>query len=280
MGRTGWLLGSLALVACAAPPAPELPAVLPGAGLGAASLAFPPAPDDAAAAGETWFAECGPRTWFPMGGLLSSIATGMVHQRIPYGRAEEWRDCSGDFLRLSSYVAAACPPGQPYLAAPPGIADYDPDASNVPDLEPRARSSRDLARWFNDTGRFVPVFYPPDEEPEETLDRYRYLLKGGAVLWFAHHPPQERHGIEQLFSRNARGTGIHHIGTVVATELDDDGQVVGYSMFHGGNAGRIAAVTDEHRFASTGGRPPFGNGDDWLVGIGTLLPIVEPPARP
>lgn len=263
----------LLLAGCAELTEIELPPELPG------DLLFPPAPDTPAADAETWYADCGTDLVFAMADLLPNLAEGMVHQRIPYAQTspDEWRDCSGNFLRLSSYVASACPAGLDHLAAPPGIADYSPDGSNVTGLEPLARSSRDLARWYHEQGQFVPVWY--DDEASVVLDQYRYLIKPGAVLWFARKRPVEANGLDQLFGRNIRETHIRHVGTVVRVELDDEGQTVSYAMYHGRNRERLGSITDDHRDRGTGGGPPFGNGDEYLVGIGTLLPIVAPPGE-
>jgi hypothetical protein len=58
---------------------------------------------------------------------------------------------------------------------------------------------------------------------------------------------------------------------------DEDGEVVGYSMFHGRNPGVPASITDDHRLGGAGGGPPFGNGGQYLVGVGIVLPAVSPP---
>jgi hypothetical protein len=263
------------VVGCAEEPVVELATDLPE------PPSFPPAPGTPAADADTWYAECGTDLVFSMAELLPGIADGMVRQRIPYGwtSPDEWRDCSGNFLRFSSYVASACPAGRDDLAAPPGIADYLRGGDNVAGLLPRARDSRELARWYFEHDRFVPIWY---DQPQKgglppLLEDSRYLIKPGAVLWFSANRPYERGGIEQLFARNVRGTQIKHLGTVVSVEHDDDGQVVGYAMYHGRNPDRAGSVTDGHSIHGTGDGPPFGNGGEFLVGIGTLLPLAEPP---
>ncbi|MEQ1568679.1 MAG: hypothetical protein ABMA64_23775 [Myxococcota bacterium] len=270
-------LGALRVAGCDAevPPPPVGPSLPPP------ELWFPPSPGTAAAEADSWYADCGPGMTFAMADLLPPIAAGLSHQQIPYGRTDpdEWRDCSGNFLRLSSYLAAACPAGSVHLAAPAGVPNYVAGEANAPELAPLARSSRDLAQWYRGEGRFVPVWYPADRPVSEVLAGVRHLIKAGSVVWFARSPPRADFGVNQLFTRNLRGTAIHHVGTVVATERDEQGDVVRYAMYHAGNTDRVASVTDEHRFVPTGGGPPFGNGPDYLVGIGTLLPIAPPPRR-
>jgi hypothetical protein len=216
---------------------------------------------------------------FALSDLLLPIARGLEKQHIPYSRGspEEWRDCSGNFLRLSSYVAAACPLGEASLATSAGVTPYDPAGANEIDLPVTARSSRELAEWYHAQGRLVPVWYRDDAPASETLEAYRALIKPGSVLWFSNSPPKEDNGVAQLFSFNLRGTHVRHVGTVVSTERDDEGQVVTYAMYHGSNPGRDAGISEDHAFDPYGDLPPFGNGEDYLAAIGVLLPPAEPP---
>ena len=239
---------------------------------------FPPPPGSEAWVADSWYADCSNGMRFALADLIPSIALAMERQEIPYGRAEpdEWRDCSGSFLRLSSYLASACPDGQPYLPAPPGIADFVRGSDNAVHIQPLARSSRDLAQWFYGQGRMTPVWYEKGVDAEVSIEPYRQLIKPGAVLWFSDRPPREEDGLLQLFGRSDRGTQIRHMGTVVTTEIGEDGEVVSYTMFHGRNAGKLATITEEHELHPGGGRPPFGNGGDYLAAIGSLLPLADP----
>ena len=243
-----------------------------------APVDFPPEPGTPTALADSWWAACGQRD-VRVGDLLTVIADGLTRQRIPYGRPtpDEWRDCSGAFLRLSSYLASACP-GSDTLAAPPGVEAYRPEGPNVPDVVAYARSSRDLARFMHAQGRFVPITYgdtPKKGALSAAVARYRHLLKPGAVVWFSQRPLLEPLGgeLEQLLVTNLKRTHIHHVGTVVDVEQDEDGEVIAFAMFHGRNPGQVASITTDHRVDHW---PPFGNADQYLTGIGTLLPPIEP----
>ena len=190
----------------------------------------------------------------PLVDLIRAATNGLVHQRIPYGPADEWRDCSGNFLRLSSYLARACPDQR--LAAPAGVADYVEGGDNRVPLIPEARSSRDLARWHHSEGRFVPVWQGDD--PTDHQDR----IVPGTVLWFSGRTTPRDQGDQALFD------SIAHMGIVTAVEHDEAGALVAYRMYHGRSRGKLATVTRHRRDAS----PAFGVGRQGLVGIGTILP--------
>ncbi len=73
--------------------------------------------------------------------VLQPIVVSMVAQKIPYSQSpsNEWRDCSGNFLRLSSYVANQCPGVQ--LVAPPGVTAYTKGGRNKAPGGEQARSN-------------------------------------------------------------------------------------------------------------------------------------------
>lgn len=218
--------------------------------------------------------------------VLEPIARNMTAQKIPYTRdpANEWRDCSGNFLRLSSYVASACPDQQEHLIAPPGIKDYAPGGDNVAPGNVTVRSSRGVAKWFNDRGRFTPIYYDDAERlgaAPKDLHAYRDYIRPGAVLWFSRGKPLRTDGIDALFVRNEANSHINHMATVTAVVRDDSGQVMGYSMYHGRTKSKPGSVTKAHFWTwpekyLQGGKeyPPLGYWKQRLVGISTLVPVV------
>jgi hypothetical protein len=249
-----------------APPAPTVPppAVEPE----------PETPAAAAIPSPPYRVRCNGRVT-PLAEVLQPVVARLERQKIPYGRqpAREWRDCSGNFLRLSSYLADSCPEFADVLAAPAGIADFAPDGRNAVPLEPKARSNHDIALWYQEQGRFVPIAYDDASDITEApadLHRYRNLISPGAVLWFANQP---------------RSTGprlrYNHMGTVTAVVHDRDGNVVGYSMYHGwGKPGNPAGVTKAHYwlwpdyYNKRDRYAPLGFWTQRLVGIGTLVPVL------
>ena len=209
--------------------------------------------------------------------VLGPITDRLVSQQIPYSQAasDEWRDCSGNFLRLSSYLAEACPELNGSLAATKGITDFKPGANNV--AEPAkavARTTRSIARWYSVNKRFVPIYYNAELDEKVVLAEYRGLIRPGAVLWFSPQRPKRSAGLEPLFSRQ-----INHMGTVVSVEQNESGEVVRYKMYHGRSEGKVATVTEEHywqwpkKFTSGGNKyPPLGYWEQYLVGVGSIAP--------
>lgn len=215
--------------------------------------------------------------------VLQPIVSSLVAQKIPYGRSspKEWRDCSGNFLRLSSYVAAACPEHAEQLVAAPGVSEYVAGGSNTVALERKARSSRGIAQWYHEQGRFTPIYYDDAQRLGDTpadLRKYRHLIQPGTVLWYSRGRPLAAAGVDPLFTRSE--TGINHMGTVTAVERNDSGEVVRYHIYHGhGKDGTPASVTKAHYWkwpdtylaGGTKSYPPFGYWKQRVVGIGTLV---------
>lgn len=229
-----------------------------------------------------------------VGDVLTPIVEDMVSQRIMYSQSpsNEWRDCSGVFLRLSSYVAGACPEQRDALVAPPGIGRYIEGGNNATALRAEARSSRDIARWYHSQGRFKPIYYDgmtsPSQIPDD-LRRNRNLIRPGALVWFSFDRPRSADGVEGLFTRRvSRGPHINHMGTVTSVTRDVRGNVIGFEIFHGRSTGKAGSITKSHywqwptshlscsdlndRSTCSKEYPTLGYWSQYLVGIGTLLP--------
>ena len=209
-----------------------------------------------------------------LGAILSPIASKMVAQKIPYSQqaAGEWRDCSGNFLRLSSYLAEACPELNGSLVATKGIADYKRGANNTATATAAARTTRGIAKWYSQNGRFTPVYY--DRGNRAAVASHRHLIRPGAVLWFSRTAPKRSAGLTPLFARQ-----INHMGTVISVQRNQNGDVVGYSMYHGRRPGKRATITEKHywdwprAYTSRGqSYPPLGYWKQYLVGIGSIAP--------
>ncbi len=267
------LLCVVFLVGCQSAPktVPESPVNAPNAGPVASNRS-------------DWVVECaGARV--TLGRLLQPIVTKMVAQKIPYSQdpANEWRDCSGNFLRLSSYVAQRCPDQEKNLVATQGVRDYRPQGSNRVRAKAAARTTRQIARWYDKQDRFTPIYY--DDAPSlgaapADLRRIRDQVRPGTVLFFSKGRPLAEQGKKPLFTPG-RATAIVHMATVTKVQLDPKtGQVLGFEMYHGRNARHPGMVTKSHFWdwpvhLTQGGAkqyPPFGNWSQRLVGIATLLP--------
>ncbi len=246
----------------------------------------PPPPVDRNA----FYASCGGKI-DNLEDVLEPIVENMVAQKIPYTQnpANEWRDCSGNFLRLSSYLASVCPENQNYLIAPPGIRDYTPGGNNVAPSGVTARTSRAIAKWYQAQGRFTPIYYEGVTSPSEIpadLRKNRHLVRPGAVVWFSFGRPTSQDGLDALFEKKvSRGPHINHMATVTSVNLGEDGQVASFEMYHGRTTGKPGSVTKTHYWkwpdkylkGDTKEYPSFGNWTQYLVGIAAIVPTVNGP---
>jgi len=192
---------------------------------------------------------------------------------IPYTRdpADELRDCSGNFLRISSALAAACPNHAEDLAIAAGVKPWTPGGDNAFTGEIRARDSRSTARWYRKEGLFTPIFCDGDitklsADMAANADR----IRPGAVIWYAHTGEciTRADGIEKLLKR------INHVGTVRSVVRDASGTVESYEVYHGRRTGMGSGIDTLVRVYTgvTAGIPPYGNWKEPVVGIAPILP--------
>lgn len=226
-----------------------------------------------------------------LGALLKPIVSSMVDQKIPYPPykfsrrdSNQWRDCSGNFLRITSHLAGTCAEFKQTLVAPGGVQRYQRGRSNIVPLSPSARSTRNIAKWFHDQPNFLfqAIYYddvnatPRRRAISGDLRKYRHLIRPGAVLWFAHTMPISDKGLSALFTYNeTTRRHINHMGIVTSVKRDSKGQVVSLSMYHGRNP-RVDSGITTHDWAYSGNSdyPPFGVGSQFLVAIGAVAPVL------
>ncbi|MCK6503114.1 hypothetical protein L6R53_06920 [Myxococcota bacterium] len=159
--------------------------------------------------------------------VLATTALDLARARIAYN-SEAFSDCSGIMHRMLGQVAQRC------------------DGARTPSPEV-ARSSRELAAWFDARGLLVPV---PQVE-----DADRWLVPG-AITFYT--PPRQR-AVDRVV----------HTAVVVDVERDDQGRVLGMTLFHGRQPGTVASYTDWHR---RDGPLPLGNGDEALFAVAFAHP--------
>jgi len=221
--------------------------------------------------------------------LVVPITEKMAKTEIPYTQSQQGgdqlRDCSGNFLRVSSHVAGQCKDAAQYLAASEGVVDWIPGggSKNVfkgtlrewteeDGTRYMSRTSRDTARWYNKQGIFHPI-----STNDDSLERFRNQIKPGMVIWFGRHGQSytASSGKEKLY---APKIGIVHMGVVHSVQRDEaTGDVVSYKMYHGRRPDPKAfdnSIT-EHMWEPWGTQPRLGNGPDPVVGWAPLLPDVK-----
>ncbi|MFK7997215.1 MAG: hypothetical protein AB8B87_23995 [Granulosicoccus sp.] len=169
----------------------------------------------------------------------------MDNQTIKYAQSpnSEWRDCSGNFLRLSSHIAEQC---DVELVAPRGVRKYVDGGDNERPGRAAARTTRGIAKWYDEQGKFVPVFYDGTVDLTEApgaLIAIRNKIKTGSVLWFSFEKPLAEIKKEGLFKEV--GGLINHMATVTSVEKDDNGDVIAWYMYHGINGKKNNDITPQ-----------------------------------
>ncbi|MBX2797136.1 MAG: ABC transporter substrate-binding protein [Myxococcales bacterium] len=241
-----------------------------------------------------------------LGSVVAPILEDMESIEIPYTQnqagGDALRDCSGNFLRVSSWVATQCPEGADKLAASAGVTKWRKGGDNVFKGEVKswvqvkddgteqnytARTSRSTARWYHSQGLYTPIFADNGKQdittPSQDLQKHRNQFLPGTVVWFAKPGARvtRREGVEKMFSDTDRSEAITHVGVIHSVTRDDDGNVVGYRMYHGRRAYGSSdpdkqdnKITDHvwEYTGSTSGIPPFGNWTEPVVGIAPILP--------
>lgn len=200
----------------------------------------------------------------------------MAKQTILYTQdpADEWRDCSGNFLRLSSRIASMCPTVQ--MAAPAGIKPFDPNGDNKRPGQEEARSTRALAKWYDEKDLFVPVYYDGHDATlaPPSLAAFRNDIKPGTVFWFSFAIPKSSQGKENLYRESSDGKGvIGHMGTVVDVQKDENEEVISWTMYHGQNSKKHNGITT-HRWNKSrpsSNNPQGGWGTQRIVGYAPHL---------
>lgn len=200
----------------------------------------------------------------------------MKKQTILYTQspADEWRDCSGNFLRLSSRIASICPTVQ--MAAPAGIKVFAPDGDNKRPGKAEARSTRGLAKWYDQKGLFVPIYYDGNDASlaPQSLVAFRNSIKPGTVFWLSFDVPKSSQGKQHLYSETASKKGIiDHMGTVVSIDKDDNDNVISWTMYHGQNSRKHNGITT-HRWNKSrpsSVNPQGGWGKQRIVGYAPHL---------
>lgn len=152
-------------------------------------------------------------------------------------------DCAGMFLRTAQFVQAAC-------------ADYDYPKPT------EARGSRSQARWFYDRNNLVIV----KDGFEDAMAR-RNLIKPGMVMFYGRSAKLYEDVTIETIEKE-----VAHVGVVTEVERDADGNVIGYTLFHGRSQGKIAKRSDYHSIEpQRDGFPRLGNWNQQWLAIANIM---------
>ncbi|MDX1942185.1 MAG: hypothetical protein SFU99_16595 [Saprospiraceae bacterium] len=171
---------------------------------------------------------------------LSLFAEGIERDSVMYDNKNTAKlaDCSGMFLRVASFVKSKC------------------DRYDYP--EPKtARGTRELVAWYHNKNNLILV----KNNAEDAMAK-RNLIKPGAVLFFG------RSGqVYNDVNISVAQQNVAHMGTVTEVKKDAEGNVIGYTMFHGRSTGKIAQRSFYHSIQPPRlGYPVLGNwNQQWLA---------------
>lgn len=225
-----------------------------------------------------WKARCGNGVG-TLGSIVAPVAESMAATRIPYRQDPGMllADCSGNFLRLSSQVAAQCPGRADDFAILPGVPAWngklvDKSLLRVAEWHgphDLVRTTRFTAEWYQRRGLFQPIFAdrkPTEGEAPKALQRRRDWFRPGTVIWYGS-------GLSKADCKRSEClsdlTGrIRHMGVIVDVQYDEKGDPVSYRLYHGRNKKHGNGITDTHRWDA---RTPFGNGSQDVLGVAPLV---------
>ncbi len=170
---------------------------------------------------------------------LVALARNMENQNLIYSKKpENFRDCSGIFHRIAGQLKQKFP------------------AIEIP---PRQyRSSRDIAKWYNEKGGLIPVTDPLLQDN---------LIKPGSVMFYGRN---KKH--YDYINKNTVIRETEHVGIVVGITKKNRDHVESYELFHGRSGTKPAAITKFHdRNPIRSYYPPFGNGAQQWIGAAFIF---------
>ena len=228
-----------------------------------------------------WKAKCGGGRAVLLGPVVEPLLEDMAKTRIPYSQAVSLQlaDCSGNFLRASSSVAAVCPRLADDLPIKAGVPAWNGRSVDADLLRPAewvgphdlVRTTRHTAQWYVRRDLFVPIFADRDgskEEPSRDLKKHRDWFRPGTVVWFGSTSLAKKDCESRKTCVDEQIANIHHMGVVASVEYDDNGDPVNYRLYHGRNERHNNGITDKHQWDKS---PPFGNGSQYVLGISPIV---------
>lgn len=176
---------------------------------------------------------------------LSLFAEGIERDSVMYDNKNSAKlaDCSGMFLRMARFVQSKC-----------DRYDY-PEPST-------ARGTRELITWYHNKNNLILI-----KNNNEDAMAKRNLIKPGAVLFFG-----KSGQVYNDVNISVAQQGVMHMGTVTEVKKDNNGNVIGYTMFHGRSSGKIAQRSFYHSINPPRlGYPVLGNWNQQWIGIAYIM---------
>ena len=187
--------------------------------------------------------------------VLSSISKKMEDKKLAYV-SSMMQDCSGIFHQLKDSLQTRLPSlaaGSQYQYPTPQV----------------ARSSRQIADWYHKNNNLLIV-----QDPLAS----RNSIRPGAVMFYGKSNRIFKDiDIDMLTDRGNNYTSngaIQHIAVVTAVSLDEDGNVVDYTIMHGRRPGKTAHRSGSKEVQSRNKTlPAFGHWSQQWVGIANMATL-------
>lgn len=184
--------------------------------------------------------------------VLSAVSKVMEDKKLAYV-SSMMQDCSGIFHQLKDSLQTRLPSlkaGGQYQYPTPQV----------------ARSSRQIADWYHKNNNLLIV-----QDPLACKNS----IRPGAVMFYGKSNRVFKDiDIDMLTDRNNNYTSngaIQHIAVVTAVSLDEDGNVVDYTIMHGRRPGKSAHRSGSKEVQSRNKTlPAFGHWSQQWVGIANI----------
>ena len=174
------------------------------------------------------------------------FAEKLENQRLPYNNREPEKllDCSGITHRTFKDISSKC------------------DSYQYPDVT-TTRDTRMMSKWFHQNNNLVIIDDPMSK---------RNLIKPGSVMFFGGSGKVYNNLAPEIVTAQRPKGIIEHVGVVTEVKRDDEGQVIGYIMFHGRRPGKHAQRSHYHNVKPPKlGFPILGNWEQQWVAVANIF---------
>ncbi len=129
------------------------------------------------------------------------------------------------------------------------------------------RNSVSIATWYNENSALTVI--------NDALAQ-RNLIRPGTILFYGKSGQTYTNLTLDQLQRKAPNRVIQHIGVVIDTDKDDNGDVISYTLLQGSRPGKVAARSYYHSVKPPReGFPILGNWNQQWVGIAFPLTTIQ-----